>query len=148
MGWYRGRFKFHQVDWNWVQYGVQGVRKLNASKHGRQRLVKYLPKRSGGYLQSLGEQGPQGFFIFYFFIFLFLFLIIIIIIYKNTQKIILFFLFLGKLILFFKPFNYNGQIIHGLVVRIMQVIGLVPPDDNTTYYLKPSEVRVHLSPAY
>ena len=30
----------------------------------------------------------------------------------------------------------------------MQVIGLVPPDDNTTYYLKPSEVRVHLSPAY
>lgn len=31
------------------------------------------------------------------------------------------------------------EIIHGLVVRIMQVIGLVPPDDNTTYYLKPSE---------
>ena len=78
----------------------------------------------------------------------FFFFLIIIIIYKKTQKIILLFLFLGKLILFFKPFNYNGQIIHGLVVRIMQVIGLVPPDDNTTYYLKPSEVRVHLSPAY
>ncbi|KAF3944713.1 hypothetical protein CMV_028843 [Castanea mollissima] len=31
------------------------------------------------------------------------------------------------------------EVIHGLVVRIMQVIGLVPPDDNTTYYLKPSE---------
>ncbi|KAK7845266.1 phenylalanine--trna ligase beta subunit [Quercus suber] len=31
------------------------------------------------------------------------------------------------------------EIIHGLVVRIMQVIGLVPPDDNTTYYLKPSQ---------
>ncbi|XP_062176948.1 phenylalanine--tRNA ligase beta subunit, cytoplasmic [Alnus glutinosa] len=31
------------------------------------------------------------------------------------------------------------EIIHGLVERIMQVIGLVPPDDSTTYYLKPSD---------
>jgi len=31
------------------------------------------------------------------------------------------------------------EIIHGLVERIMQVIGVVPPDDNTTYYLKPSD---------
>lgn len=61
MGWYRGRFKFHLVDWNWVQYGVQGVRKLYTFKHGRQRLVKCLPKRPGGYLQSLGEQGTQIF---------------------------------------------------------------------------------------
>ncbi|KAG6718182.1 hypothetical protein I3842_04G137800 [Carya illinoinensis] len=30
------------------------------------------------------------------------------------------------------------EIIHGLMERIMQVIGLVPPNDNTTYYLKPS----------
>ncbi|KAB1212813.1 putative phenylalanine--tRNA ligase beta subunit [Morella rubra] len=31
------------------------------------------------------------------------------------------------------------EIIHGLVERVMQVIGLVAPDDNTTYYLKPSD---------
>ncbi|XP_018806301.1 phenylalanine--tRNA ligase beta subunit, cytoplasmic-like [Juglans regia] len=31
------------------------------------------------------------------------------------------------------------EIIHGLVERIMLVIGLVPPDDNTTFYLKPSD---------
>ena len=41
-------------------------------------------------------------------------------------------------------FGFCSQLIHGLVDRIMQVIGAVsvPVGDNTGYYLKHSEVSI------